>query len=268
MRIMVCNDDGISAHGIIALARALCQIGEVYVVAPDRERSAASHSLTITSPLRAKEVSFPVLVAKAYAVDGTPVDCAKLGLFHLLPAMPDIVVSGINRGGNMCVDVFYSGTVAGAFEGAFQGVPSFAVSLADTRHDADFAPAAKVAVKCVRSVLQEGPQPGVVYNINVPPIPYDEILGIRVTRLGKLGYGELYDQRSDPGGRAYYWLKGTPEVLDHSSDSDIVTVNEGYVSITPLMAELTDFNQLEHTQNCMKHFSLNINDPKEDNGTT
>ena len=256
MRVLICNDDGIAAPGIIELARHVAGMGEVYVVAPDRERSAASHALTISSPLRAREVDFPAPFAKAYAVDGTPVDCAKLGLFHLLPALPDLVLSGINRGGNMCVDVFYSGTVAGAFEGAFRGVPSVAVSLADPRHDADFDPAARVACECVQAILDEGPESGVVYNINVPPVPYDELKGIRITRLGKIGYHELYEERADPGGRPYFWLRGAPVILDHTPDNDVVAVRDGFVSVTPLIAELTDTSRFEHLRTCFRDHPL------------
>ena len=267
MRILICNDDGIFAPGIIELVRRFADMGDVYVVAPDRERSAASHALTISSPLRAEEVEFAAPVKMACAIDGTPVDCAKLGLFHLLPSLPDLLISGIDRGGNMCVDVFYSGTVAVAFEGAFRGVPSFAVSLANPRHDADFSPAAIVARTCVEAVFAKGPEKEMVYNINVPPIPLKDIRGIRTTRLGKIGYSELYEERMDPGGRPYFWLRGTPEILDHDRDNDVVAVKENFVSVTPLVAELTDVNRRSHVEDCFSDISFGGRPDTNDHGT-
>lgn len=240
MRILVCNDDGINAPGITALASELCSLGGVTVVAPDSERSAASNSLTLAHPLRAREVSFPAPVEKAFAVSGTPTDCAKIALSTLLPEKPDLVVSGINCGPNMCVDVFYSGTVAAAFEGAFRGILSVAVSLDTYSPRADYAMAAKWAVRCIKMLVDKKVEPARVYNINVPSIANNEIKGIRLTRTGKIDYSEKYDHRSDPYGRSYYWLQGNPEIIDNSPECDIVAVKAGFISITPLKPDLTD----------------------------
>jgi len=240
MRILVCNDDGINAPGITALAGELCSFGRVTVVAPDSERSAASNSLTLAHPLRVREVAFPANVEKAYAVSGTPADCAKIGLSTLLSEKPDLVVSGINCGPNMCVDIFYSGTVAAAFEGAFRGILSVSVSLDSYSPRADFSVAARWALKCIKRLVDAGVEPGRVYNVNVPAIADNEIRGIKVTRTGKIDYREEYDHRHDPYGRSYYWLKGNPEIVDKSPDCDIVAVKAGYVSITPLQPDLTD----------------------------
>lgn len=240
MRILICNDDGINAPGITALASELCSLGSVTVVAPDSERSAASNSLTLAQPLRAREVSFPAPVEKAFAVSGTPTDCAKIGLSTLLAEKPDLVVSGINAGPNMCVDVFYSGTVAAAFEGAFRGILSVSVSLDSYSPRAGYTVAARWALRCIKMLIDKKVEPALVYNINVPSLAKDEIKGVKLTRTGKIDYREKYDHRSDPQGRSYYWLKGSPEIVDNSPECDIVAVKAGFVSITPLKPDLTD----------------------------
>jgi 5'-nucleotidase len=249
---LLCNDDGIYAPGIIALARELCRIGQVWVVAPDTERSAASNSLTLSHPLRVKEISFSEPVEKAFAVSGTPADCAKIALTHLLAQRPDVVVSGINRGPNMCVDIFYSGTVAAAFEGAFKGILSVEVSLDSYKSDADYSVAANWGARCVRH-LGESAVPGSrVYNINVPDLPEEQIRGIKVTRSGHIDYREIYDHRLDPNGRSYYWIQGRPEIVDKSSDCDVVAVRDGFVSITPLRPDLTDRECLQNLTGVME----------------
>jgi len=240
MRILVCNDDGINAPGITALAAELCSLGRVIVVAPDSERSAASNSLTLAHPLRVREIAFPAPVEKAYAISGTPADCAKIGLSTLLPEKPDLVVSGINCGPNMCVDIFYSGTVAAAFEGAFRGILSAAVSLDSYSPRADFSVAARWTVRCLKMIIDAKVEPARVYNINVPCLPDNEIRGVKLTRTGTIDYREEYDHRHDPYGRSYYWLKGNPEIVDTASECDIVAVKAGYVSLTPLKPDLTD----------------------------
>ena len=245
MHILLCNDDGISSPGIIALAEALSRFAKVTVVAPDTERSAASNSITLSHPLRVREVDFPVEVEKACAVSGTPADCAKIALANLLEDRPDAVVSGINRGPNMCVDIFYSGTVAAAFEGAFKGITSFAVSLDSYNSDADYSIAADWGARCVKSLLAADAPKNRVYNINVPALDSEKIAGIRFTRAGKIDYREAYDHRLDPNGKSYYWIQGWPEITDNSSECDIVAVKSGFVSITPLQPDLTDFALLQ-----------------------
>jgi 5'-nucleotidase len=245
MRILVSNDDGIHAPGIIALANALLPLGEIFVVAPNQERSAASHSLTLAHPLRAPLVRFPVPVVSAWAVNGTPSDCVKIGISQLLPAPPDLVVAGINRGANLCVDVFYSGTVAAAFEGAFADIPAIAFSLDSFEAEAEYAGAAAWARMVTEGILRDPPRRGLIFNVNVPARPAAEIKGIRLTRLGHIRYRESYEVRADPVGRPYYWLRGDPEVFDDSPECDNVTVKDGFVSVTPIRAELTDFAALE-----------------------
>ena len=245
MQILLCNDDGINSTGLIAIAKRLRGLGDIFVAAPDSERSAASSALTLAHPLRAREVAFPVEVQKAWAISGTPADCAKIALSTLMQNLPDVVVSGINRGPNLSVDIFYSGTVAAAFEGAFRGIPSFAVSLDSFAADASYETAAHWGCACIEKIMARSAEPGRVYNINVPAVDSDQIKGVKVTRAGRIDYREKYDHRVDPYGRSYYWIKGNPEIVDHNPECDIVAVKDGFVSLTPLKPDLTDFHLFE-----------------------
>lgn len=248
MKILLSNDDGIHARGIVALAEALLPYGEVTVIAPNRERSACSHSLTLEHPLRTGPVDFPVPVSRALAVNGTPADCVKLGLSKLLESPPDFVISGINKGANLTVDVFYSGTVAAAFEGVFSGIPAIAFSLDSFAPDADYRPAQTWVRRVLDRILAEGPARGFVYNVNIPALPESDIKGVKVTRLGKVRYRDSYELRHDPVGRPYYWLSGEPVILDQDPDADINAVRAGYVSVTPLAGERTDVAVLRKWQ--------------------
>jgi len=235
MDILVTNDDGIHAAGLRALAEALRPLGRVTVIAPDREQSAASHALTLHRPLRIKKVEEGIL-----SVDGTPTDCVLLGVHGFLRRMPGLVVSGINHGPNMGNDTSYSGTVAAAIEGTFLGIPSVAISLA-TWSEADFAPAAAVAHELVKLLLARGIHTGMCLNVNVPPIPRAEMKGVRVTRLGKRVYRDVIVEKTDPRGKLYYWIGGEDPTWEPDELSDFNAVNEGYVSVTPLSLELTDY---------------------------
>lgn len=248
MRILLCNDDGIGAPGIVALAEKLSEIGTVYVAAPDQERSAASNSLSLSKPLRVRKVDFPVAVESAWSISGTPADCAKIALTTLMTEKPDLVVSGINRGPNLAVDVFYSGTVAAAFEGAFKGILSFAVSLEDFSAEASYDVAADWATRCIKTIVESDAPTGRVYNINVPGAQADKIKGIKITKSGKVDYRETFAHRLDPYGRSYYWMHGLPHIVDNNEDFDIVAVKNGYVSITPLIPDLTDHASYENLQ--------------------
>jgi len=241
IHFLVSNDDGIYAPGLEALVKALLALGRVTIAAPNRERSAASHSLTLEHPIRAHKVAYPLPVQEAFAISGTPSDCVKLALSNLLPAPPTYVISGMNSGANMCVDVFYSGTVAAACEGLFLGIPAVAFSLAGRDPSADFGAAIPWIDASMREVLRHPPPPGTMYNINIPALEPTLIKGWRVTRLGKVRYNDSYELRHDPGGKPYYWLKGSLEVLDPDPATDIIAVREGFISVTPLRPELTDF---------------------------
>jgi 5'-nucleotidase len=231
--ILITNDDGISAPGIVALADALRQVAEVVVAAPDRERSATSHSISLDRPLRVDELQPGV-----FSIDGTPVDCVYLALLHLVPRRPTLCVSGINNGYNLGSDVFYSGTVAGALEGALREVPAIALSL-ERRRPPDFSHAAAFAGALVAEVLARGEQAipaGALLNVNLPAGP---IGGYEVTRLGKRVYRDQVSVREDLRGRAYYWIGGPEEEGSDLPGSDCTAVRAGLASITPLALDLT-----------------------------
>lgn len=234
MLILVTNDDGVHSQGIIVLAEHLKSLGEVVIVAPDRERSAVSHALTLHAPLRVDE-----LMTGIFAVDGTPTDCVNLAIHGILNRKPDLVVSGINRGGNMGDDLTYSGTVAAAMEAMLMGVPALALSLESKRFLAeDFNYSATVAVDLARRVLEEGLPPETFLNINVPEgLP----IGMRLTRQGKRRFSDLIEKKVDPRGRNYYWLGAGQVSFDNVEGTDFAAVMQGFVSVTPLNLDLTNY---------------------------
>ena len=239
--ILLTNDDGYDAPGIVALAAALAPLGDVVVVAPDRERSGASHALTLGRPLRLRETS-----AGWHRVDGTPTDCVHLGVFNLARRPPVLVISGINRGLNVGDDVTYSGTVAGALEGALLHIPSIAVSQeVDEGKSADYATAARLARSLAERVLRAGLAPGVFLNVNVPAGPPR---GVRITRQGTRSYRPAVVERLDPSGRPYFWIAAADATPSGEPDGDHAAIAEGYVSITPLHANLTHGPSLELLQ--------------------
>src|SRR5688500_4885678 len=231
--VLVTNDDGVHAPGIRALAKALADLGDVHVVAPDREVSAFGRSLTLKHPLRAEQIETQV-----WAVDGTPADCVNLALVKLLPRHPDLVVSGINRGANLGEDVFYSGTVGGAREGTFFGVPSIAVSLAvrALRDDSEFAPAAAFAARLASVVLSKGLPERTLLNVNVPP---GTPAGAVITVQGRREHEGTILEGVDPRRRTYYWIEeGTDNWLSDEM-SDIHAVRKGLISVSPLHTDTT-----------------------------
>jgi len=236
-KILVTNDDGVYSEGIRLLARALEPLGEVVVVAPDREQSATSHSLTLTRPLRLRK-----LEERWYAVDGTPTDCVNLAVLSLMEkAPPDLVVSGINFGTNVGDDVTYSGTVSATFEGSLLSIPSLAFSQ-EVGEGFSFARSAALAARFVECVLGAETLPkDLLLNFNFPT---GEPLGVRFTRLGKRVYRQSVVEKTDPRGQKYYWIAGTPEWQDDRG-TDHEAVHQGYVSVTPLHLDLTDYRGLE-----------------------
>ena len=230
-RILVTNDDGIYSEGIRKLAEALRPVGEVIIVAPDREQSAASHALTLNRPLRLLQ-----LEENEWIVDGTPTDCVNLAVLKLLrESRPDIVVSGINFGPNLGDDVTYSGTISAAFEGALLNIPSIAFSALVGKHFS-FDPCAEFAARMTRMVLAGDRNPNVVLNVNFPTAAFN---GVRVTRLGKRIYSEGVIERLDPRGRKYYWIGGEQPTWHPGEGTDFDAVQNGLISITPLHLDLT-----------------------------
>lgn len=234
MNILVTNDDGITATALYGLRETLSDLGRVFIVAPDRDQSATSHGLTLHRPMRIENPDRDV-----YAIDGTPTDCVIAATHGLLPVAPDLVVSGVNRGPNMGDDVFYSGTVAAAIEGAMQGLPALAFSLVASGL-ADFSYACGFARRLVEVVRREGLPAKSVLNVNVPNRPAAEITGVEITRLGKRVYQNALVERTDPRGRKYYWIGGDQPVWEQAPESDFLAVEAGRVSITPLHLLLTD----------------------------
>jgi 5'-nucleotidase len=236
-RILVTNDDGIHSEGIVALAEALEALGDVTVVAPAHEMSAASHSLTLTRPLRLDRID-----ERHFSVDGTPTDCVTLAMNHLLrDSPPDLVVSGINKGGNLGEDVSYSGTVAGALEAAIYGLPGIAISLVQ-RVDFDFQHAAQFAADLAEAVLTDGLPRGTLLNVNVPPGP---LRGARVTRQGTKVLRPSIIEGTDPRQRKYYWIGEESFTWNEEEGTDYEALRHGLVSITPLRNDLTDYRTLD-----------------------
>lgn len=244
MRILVTNDDGIDSAGIAALVHAMRSIGDVVVVAPDRQQSAVGHALTVSSPLRAVPFHRNGEVF-GWAVNGTPADCVKLAVSALLDTRPDVVVSGINHGANTSVNAIYSGTVSAATEGTLMGIPSMAISLASFDHGADMSLASEVASKMAISLISINLPSGTLLNVNVPAVPVSEYKGLKVTRQGHSLWMDSYDRRRDPHGREYFWLTGKMVSVAEVEDADDIAVAEGYVSVTPLHYELTNFSVID-----------------------
>lgn len=241
MNILVTNDDGIYAKGINALVTTLTQKGhKVFVAAPDRERSASGQAITLHSPIGIKKVSKWEGVT-AYAIDGTPTDCSKLGIMELVEEPIDVVISGINKGPNLGTDVLYSGTVSAAIEAALLGVPAIAVSLADFT-DLDYTYAAIVSEKIAREMLKQGVPKDTLLNVNVPNIDKKEIKGIAITTLGQRRYKNQFHRREDPRGNTYFWMAG--EIEDYLDDplTDVSKIKENYITVSPIHFDFTNYN--------------------------
>jgi 5'-nucleotidase len=240
MRVLCTNDDGYLAGGLEVLASAARRLGSVTVVAPDREQSATSNSLTLHHPLRVRRSQ-----EGGFVVDGTPTDCVILAVNELLDERPDYCFSGINHGSNMGEDVLYSGTVAGAMEATVMGIPAIAVSYAGDAFE-DLSAWEDVVASVFRGIIEkEDFPPDTLFNVNLPPIPPDQVKGVRVTSLGKRRYSGSSIKAYDPSGREYYWIGGGEITWTPEEDSDFTAVGEGYVSVTPLHLDLTNYKLLE-----------------------
>jgi 5'-nucleotidase len=239
MIILISNDDGIYSEGLRALEETLATVGDIYTVAPDREQSAVSHALTLHRPLRIEEIA-----PRRFAVSGTPTDCVNLAVKGFLPVRPQLVVSGINKGANLGDDVTYSGTVSAAIEGSLLGIPSIAVSLVARSTPYLFGPAAEFAAVLASEVIAQGMPSDTLLNVNVPHVPKEQIRGYQLTRQGKRHYAEKLEERVDPRGRKYYWIGGDDLGFEATEGTDCVAVHEGYISVTPLHVDLTNYRAL------------------------
>jgi 5'-nucleotidase len=244
MRVLISNDDGIHAPGIAALYDAVKDLAEVHVVAPESERSAVGHAITISNPLKTKKV-FRNGEFFGYAVEGTPADCVKLALSALLPEPPDFVISGINLGPNAGISVLYSGTVSAATEGTVLGIPSMAISL-NTFTDPIWETAQQVARAMLLRLQADSLPQDTLLNVNVPNIPFADIKGSRITRMGRSRYIETFERRTDPRGNVYFWMDGELALLEEAAGTDIDALAAGYVSLTPLGFDLTRHSALPH----------------------
>ncbi|WP_329743145.1 5'/3'-nucleotidase SurE [Dyella sp. A6] len=248
MRVLVSNDDGVDAVGIRVLAERLGAVGEVTVVAPDRDRSGASNSLTLDAPIRASRMDNGY-----YRVAGTPTDCVHLALSGLLDNEPDIVVSGINNSSNLGDDVIYSGTVSAAMEGRFLGLPAIAVSLVSEDHKGvHYASAAQAVLMLMRRLLVDPLPADTILNVNVPDRPWADIHGFEVTRLGRRHRAEPCIRQVDPRGRQIWWIGPAGDVDDAGPGTDFNAVQRGYVSVTPIHVDLTRFQALEKVSSWME----------------
>jgi 5'-nucleotidase len=252
MLILLTNDDGIQAPGIVAAYRGLAGLGDVQVVAPESVQSATGHGITLSAPLLTSRVTIENAFAGT-AVDGRPADCVKLAVNQILPRRPDLVISGINSGANTGINVLYSGTVAAAVEAAFLGLPSIALSLY-LRQDVptDFARAARWSRGVVQSLLESGLGGGQCVSVNLPALPPGrEPIGVRLVRQCTRPWIDTYDRRQDPRGRDYYWNSSVFKLGDTDADTDVAALRDGYITITPLQFDLTDHALLRRLQERM-----------------
>lgn len=248
MNILLTNDDGIYAPGLFALYQALKGDYEIHIVAPESEMSAVGHAITLISPIRVKSVRRSGKFY-GYAVNGTPADCVKIACQELLESPPDMVLSGINVGANVGVNILYSGTVSAATEGAFLGIPSAAISLNTLKHP-EFAFAARFSRRIIHFIQENGLSDGVSLNVNIPALPPEEIKGVCLTRQGTSRFEERFEKRNDPRGNVYYWLTGEKFIENGKPDNDSVALKKKMITITPIHYDLTAEQELERLKAC------------------
>ncbi|KPJ58020.1 MAG: stationary phase survival protein SurE [Deltaproteobacteria bacterium DG_8] len=239
MKILITNDDGIFSEGIKTLAESLSPLGEIWVVAPDGERNAISHALTLHRPLRLID-----LPHRHYAVNGTPSDCINIGVNFILKEKPGLIASGINKGGNLGDDINYSGTVAAAVEGTLMGIPSFAISLVAEK-DFNFKPAADFALRLARFIIKKGLPARTLLNVNVPDTEGKEINQYKITTQGKNTHNNTIEEKIDPRGVKYYWIGRENEGFEDDDTSDLKAISQRLISITPLQVDLTHYSSFK-----------------------
>lgn len=238
--ILVTNDDGVNSQGLLALFESMKQLGRAVIVAPESEHSACSHSLTLRRPLKVNEIDKDV-----YSIDGTPTDCVNIAVNKILDRAPDLVASGINKGGNLGDDITYSGTVSAAIEGTIFGIPSFAVSLVGN-NPFRFNTAAHFALKLSEKILSSALPENTLLNMNIPNVEHEVIAGVKFTGQGKRLYSNAIQEICDPWGRKHFWIGGGTPSNEYRENTDICAVESNYVSITPIRLELTDYKTLEY----------------------
>jgi 5'-nucleotidase len=241
--ILVTNDDGIQSEGIKALYRELSEIGDTYIVAPESEKSAVSHALTMHRPLKVDQLD-----EKIFTVNGTPTDCVVVAVEKILPERPAVIASGINKGANLGDDVTYSGTVSAAIEGTLFSIPSMAISLVYRNGEQMlyFSTAARFAKALVAYILRKGLPSDTLLNVNVPNIRYEDIRGLKFTRQGKRSYDNAIHETFDPWGRKHFWIGGGTPTWQTGNDTDFNAVSQDYISITPIHLDLTNYEALDH----------------------
>ena len=237
-KILITNDDGIFSDGILALWQALSTIGETLVVAPNQERSASSHSITLNDPIRTQQIERKKGF-NGWSVNGTPADCVKIAIRTISDNLPDLVVSGINHGSNLGKNVLYSGTVSAAAEGAILGIPSIAISLASNKAD-DFNLSKRTAIEMAKFAMEAKLPKGTFLNVNIPSCKADEVKGKKITKQGNQCFDDYYEERLDPRKRSYYWIKGHIVDPDTTNEYDGKAVEDNYISVTPMQLTLTN----------------------------
>ena len=238
--ILITNDDGITAPGIRSLVEAAKPLGKVVVVAPDKPQSGMGHAITIGTPLRMNKVEMFDGI-EAWQTSGTPVDCVKLAVDKILHRKPDLCISGINHGANHSINVIYSGTMSAAMEASIESIPSIGFSLLDYRFEADFTAATFYANLIIKTILKQKLDKHLLLNVNIPPVPQNEIKGIKICKQAYAKYVEDFDERKDPQGKKYYWLTGEFVNFDKSKDTDVWALQHNYVSVVPVQFDLTNY---------------------------
>ncbi len=246
MKILLTNDDGIYAPGLLNLYEEIKSFGDVKIVAPYREQSGCSHSISLLMPLRVEKTKIKEKLS-GYCVYGTPADCVKYAINKLYKKAPDLVLSGINQGANTGINAVYSGTVAGAREGVILGIPSISVSLTSKKYK-NFTFASGFTLEFIKKIFKEGFPEGIFFNINIPKGDKSEIKGVRITKQSTNRFFEKYEARKDPFGKEYFWLTGEKRTFDNDSWDDESVVRKGYVSVTPLHYDQTAYNRIDSLQ--------------------
>ncbi len=239
--ILITNDDGVTAPGLMALVDAVRDLGKIVVIAPDKAQSGMGHAITIGSPLRMVRVNYFGDNIEGYSCSGTPVDCVKLAVDKILHSNPDICLSGVNHGANHSINVIYSGTMSAALEASIESIPSVGFSLLDYSLEADFSGPKKYARLIVEQILKEPIDKHLCLNVNFPAVRVDELKGVKVCHQAYAKYEEDFDERTDPTGKKYYWLTGEFVNFDKSKDTDVWALNHNFVSIVPVQFDLTDY---------------------------